>query len=115
MDKNTEKAVWGIHGTDDSIFLKENKIVLGWKDFGDLSKVESSRESFKEHYQKSFPKGKKGAIGTCSGMLHRFIHEIKIGDYIVYPSKTDRMINIALLRVNIHTLPKLVNMFSKDR
>lgn len=46
MDKNTEKAVWGIHGTDDSIFLKENKIVLGWKDFGDLSKVESSREAF---------------------------------------------------------------------
>ena len=66
MDKNTEKAVWGIHGTDDSIFLKENKIVLGWKDFGDLSKVESSRESFKEHNQKSFPKGKKAAIGNSS-------------------------------------------------
>lgn len=97
MDKNTEKAVWGIHGTDDSIFLKENKIVLGWKDFGDLSKVESSREAFKEHYQKSYPKGKKGAIGTCSGMLYRFIHEIKIGDYIVYPSKTDRMINIGIV------------------
>ena len=50
MDKNTEKAVWGIHGTDDSIFLKENKIVLGWKDFGDL------RNTIKNHS----PKGKKG-------------------------------------------------------
>lgn len=59
MDKNTEKAVWGIHGTDDSIFLKENKIVLGWSEFGDLNKVEDSREAFKEHYQKSYPKGKK--------------------------------------------------------
>ena len=50
MDKNTEKAVWGIHGTDNSIFLKENKIVLGWSEFGDLNKVEDSREAFKKHY-----------------------------------------------------------------
>ena len=59
MDKNTEKAVWGIHGTDDSIFLKENKIVLGWKDFGDLSKVllvNHLRNTIKNHS----PKGKKG-------------------------------------------------------
>ena len=97
MDKNTEKAVWGIHGTDNSIFKKENKIVLGWSEFGDLNKVEDSREAFKKHYQKSYPKGKKGAVGTCSGMLYRFIHEIKIGDYIVYPSKTDRMINIGIV------------------
>jgi restriction system protein len=27
-------------------------------------------------------------------MLYRFIHEVQIGDYVVFPSKTDRKINI---------------------
>ena len=27
-------------------------------------------------------------------MLYRFCHEVQIGDYVVYPSKSDRMINI---------------------
>lgn len=97
MDKNTEASVWGIHGMDDSIFLKENKIVLGWADFGDLRKVEATREAFKEHYLKTYPDGKKGAVGTSSGMLYRFIHEIKIGDYVVFPSKNDRMINLGIV------------------
>ena len=31
---------------------------------------------------------------TSSGMLYRFCYEVQIGDYVVYPSKSDRMINI---------------------
>lgn len=92
-----EIQVWGIHAQDDNMFRKDNIIALGWKDFGDLSKIDASREAFREHYQKIYPNGKKGAVGTCSGMLYRFIHEIKIGDYIVYPSKGDRMINIGVV------------------
>ena len=60
MDKNTEKAVWGIHGTDDSIFLKENKIVLGWKDFGDLSKLNLLVNHLRNTIKNHSPKGKKG-------------------------------------------------------
>lgn len=89
--------VWGIHTYDDQLFLNKSVIAIGWRDFGDLSKVSPDRASFKEHYAKTYPDDKPGAIPTCSGMLFRFIHEVKIGDYIVYPSKNDRMINIGIV------------------
>ena len=30
-------------------------------------------------------------------MLYRFIYEMQVGDYVVFPSKTDRMINIGMV------------------
>ena len=47
---NNECNVWGIHTQDDKLFLNGNKIALGWPAFGDLSKIEASREAFKSHY-----------------------------------------------------------------
>lgn len=92
-----EKKVWGIHTLDDNLFLKNNVIAIGWHDFGDLSKVTATRDAFKEHYAQVYPNDKPGAIPTSAGMLYRFIHEIKIGDYIVFPSKVDRMVNIGIV------------------
>ena len=45
-----EKRIWGIHTKDDNMFLQKSVIAIGWKDMGDLSKIEASREAFKEHY-----------------------------------------------------------------
>lgn len=92
-----DKRVWGIHTLDDNLFLKNNVIAIGWPDFGDLSKVTTTREAFKEHYAQVYPNDKPGAIPTSAGMLYRFIHEIKIGDYVVFPSKVDRMVNIGVV------------------
>lgn len=92
-----DKRVWGIHTLDDNLFLKNNVIAIGWPDFGDLSKVTSTREAFKERYAQVYPNDKLGAIPTSAGMLYRFIHEIKIGDYVVFPSKVDRMVNIGVV------------------
>lgn len=92
-----EKKVWGIHTLDDNLFLKNNVIAIGWHDFGDLSKVTATREAFKEHYAQVYSNDKPGAIPTSAGMLFRFIHEIKIGDYVVFPSKVDRMVNIGIV------------------
>ncbi len=89
-----DKKVWGIHTLDDYLFLKHNLIALGWKDMGDLSLIPDSRDDFKARYTEIYPSAKKGSIPTSSGMLYRFCHEVQIGDYIVYPSKVDRMINI---------------------
>lgn len=94
---NEEKKIWGIHTTDDSLFLHDNVIAIGWKDFGDCSKLEPSREAYKAHYIKTYPDSKKGAIATSAGMLYRFAVEMKIGDYVVFPSKTDRKINIGIV------------------
>ena len=94
---NEEKRVWGIHTTDDNLFLTQNVIAIGWKEFGDCSKLEPTRDAYKSHYLKVYPTAKKGAIATSAGMLYRFACEMKVGDFIVFPSKMDRKINIGIV------------------
>lgn len=89
-----EIRVWGIHTKDDSLFLNGNVIAIGWREMGDLSALSPTRDAFRDKYVDVYPDAKKGSIGTGAGMLYRFLYEIQIGDYIVFPSKIDRMINI---------------------
>ena len=92
-----EKKVWGIHTMDDHLFLKNNLIGIGWREIGDLLLIDADREAFKEKYKQIFVDSKPQAIPTCAGMLFRFAHEMQIGDYVVFPSKIDRMINLGIV------------------
>ena len=89
-----EIRMWGIHTRDDSLFLNGNVIAIGWREMGDLSALSPTRDAFRDKYVDVYPDAKKGSIGTGVGMLYRFLYEIQVGDYIVFPSKIDRMINI---------------------
>lgn len=89
--------VWGIHTMDDKLFLQEQVIAIGWKKMGDLCKIESSREAFKDRYSIIYADAKKGSIANGAGMLYRFANEVQIGDYIIFPSKIDRQINIGII------------------
>lgn len=97
MMDNEEKRVWGIHTKDDHLFLVDNRIAIGKKEFGDLSQVKPTRTAFKNKYAEVYPNAKKGAVPTSSGMLYRFMHEVQVGDYVVFPSKSDRKINIGIV------------------
>ena len=92
-----EIRAYGIHTMDDNLFLKNGLIAMGWQEYGDLSVVEPTREAFKERYIKIYPNAKPGSIPTSAGMLFRFCHEIQVGDYIIFPSKIDKMINIGIV------------------
>ena len=81
-----EKRIWGIHTKDDNMFLQKSLIAIGWKDMGDLSKIEASREAFKEHYTQVYPDAKKGSVANGAGMLYRFAHEVQVGDYGLFVS-----------------------------
>ena len=98
MGNSDEKRVWGIHTMDDSLFLHEDVIAIGWKDMGDLKQIGSTRDAFKKHYEEVYPDAKKGAIANGAGMLYRFVYEVQVGDYIVFPSKIDRQINIGTVK-----------------
>ena len=89
-----EIKVWGIHTYDDNLFLKENVIAIGWHEMGDLSLIEKDRDAFKAKYTEVYKDAKKGSIPTCAGMLYRFVNEAKVGDYVVFPSKSNREVNI---------------------
>ena len=90
-------VLWGIHSMDDSLFLNQGLIALGWEEMEDLSSLPQSREAFKERYMTVFPGAKKGAVANSAGMLYRFVWEIKEGDYVVFPSKIDRKINLGVV------------------
>lgn len=103
-----EKKMWGIHTQDDYLFLHGNVIAVGWKEMGDLSALAPDRESYREKYAAAYPNSKKGSIATSSGMLYRFVHEMQIGDYVVFPSKSDRMVNIGVVEGNYQFVPDAV-------
>ena len=92
-----ETRVWGIHSLDDNLFLKKDVIALGWSEIGDLNLIDNSREAYKDHYAKTYPDAKKGQIPTSASMLYRFRHELQPNDYVIFPSKIDRKINIGIV------------------
>ena len=94
---NEEKKIWGIHTKDDNLFLHHDVIAIGWKKMGDLSLISPDRDSFKYKYTEVYPNAKKGNVANSVGMLYRFTHEVAIGDYVVFPSKIDRQINIGVI------------------
>ena len=94
---NEEKKIWGIHTQNDDLFLKGSLIAIGWQDMGDLGKIEPTRDAFKEKYLLTYPNAKKGSVANGAGMLYRFCCETQIGDYVVFPSKSNREINIGVV------------------
>lgn len=94
---NDEKRIWGIHTQDDNLFLKNNVIAIGWSDMGNLNNIDANRDAFKEKYMQIYPNAKKGSVATGAGMLYRFRHEVQVGDYIVFPSKSNREVNIGVV------------------
>lgn len=95
MESNVK--IWGIHTMDDSLFLNQNIIGIGWDAIGNLSRIEPTREAYKNEYIRAYPNAKKGSVATGAGMLYRFSCEMQKGDYIVFPSKIDRKINIGIV------------------
>lgn len=105
------KTIWGIHagktGDADNLFLKKKFIALGWHDLGDLSKLPADREAFKMKIAEAYPSKRRGAVANNAGQLFRFVHEMKVGDSVVYPSKNDRQIHIGEIVGQYRYDPKL--------
>ena len=110
-----EKRVWGIHTKDDNLFLQKDVIAIGWKEIGDLSKIKAERDAFKEKYAQVYPDAKKGSIANGAGMLYRFACEVQVGDYVVFPSKIDRKINIGIVEGNYEYNPDAVEYVQQHK
>lgn len=93
-----EKTIWGIHGgrggVADGLFLHKNVIALGWAPMGDVSSLAPDRASFRTATEKAFPGRSPAQISISFGQIFRFVHELNIGDIVVYPSKIDRQMHI---------------------
>lgn len=94
---NEDTRLWGLHSQIDSRILKDDFIALGWSKMGNLSLLENTRDAFKEKFHTVYPNSKKGTVSSGVGMLFRFTYEVQIGDYVIFPSKADRMVNIGII------------------
>jgi restriction system protein len=107
----TETTLWGIHagrtGDADTLFQEKNVVAIGWAEVGDLSKLKPDREDFKNAVAAAFPQLKPGAIPNNAGQLFRFVHEMKPGDVVVYPSKRDRKVHIGRVEGSYRYDPSL--------
>ncbi|WP_026495225.1 restriction endonuclease [Butyrivibrio sp. WCD3002] len=99
--ENKENRVWGIHTKDDMLFLNGNLIAIGWEEMGDLSPLKD-REDIRKKIGECYPDSSKQSIATNTGQVFRFLQEVQVGDYIVFPSKIDRMINIGIVEGNYY-------------
>lgn len=113
------QILWGIHagktGDADQLFLRHNVIALGWVDAGDLSKLPADREAFKTRVKECYPNRKEGYFPVAGGQLFRFVHEAKVGDYVLYPSKQDRSVHIAEITGSFKYDPKTMPGYPQHR
>lgn len=94
----SNKTIWGFHNDKEEIrMLDKGYIALGWKDMGDMTYVNKTRESYYDRYNQVFPGNKKMSVSSSAGQIFRFVNEVQIGDYVVFPSKFDRKVNIGII------------------
>lgn len=84
----------GRHGEAHQFFLEQKVIALGWQEMGDLAPLKPTRDAFKEKVAKVYINKPAGAISNSTGQLYRYIHEMKCGDLVLYPSVVDRQVHI---------------------
>lgn len=95
-----DRPIWGIHmdWKVSGLPIAEGFIAIGWGAMGDLSKISPSREAFKKKVAEVYSNNiKPGAIPVVAGTLFKFVHEMKVGDLVIYPSKSDRMVNLGTI------------------
>lgn len=117
--QKSENTIWGIHGgrhgDADNLFLQQNFVAIGWREMGDLSKFGASREALKAPLAAAYPNIKPGAIPNNAGQLFRFVHEMKVGDLIIYPSKRDRQVHIGRIEGPFQYDPELSEAYPQQR
>ena len=91
-----EQVVWGLHikNVKGDWPIENGLIAIGWHEMGDVSKIAPTRQAFKAAYAAALPHSKLGTIPVSAGQVFRFVHEMQVGDIVVYASRHDRMINI---------------------
>lgn len=95
--------------------VEQGFLAIGWDRLGDLSKLAKSRDAFKRELVRHYPAEKPGAIPVRAGVLYRFAVEMNVGDFVVYPSKPDRMVNLGEITSDYEFDPSIDAQFPHRR
>jgi restriction system protein len=87
--------VWAIRAGGESeadpLFIESGLLAVSFLSVNrDVSALPAQRAAFKDAFAEGDRDQKPGAIPIQAGQLFRFVHEMKIGDRVIYPRKIDR-------------------------
>jgi predicted Mrr-cat superfamily restriction endonuclease len=105
----------GKNGEAHDIFLKKSLIVLSDPGLGDLEKLPAKRESFYKAYGNIRPEETRTGITGIGGKFFRFVHEVKVGDQIIYPSLIDKLIYVGAVKSKYKYDIKMSSNFTHKR
>ena len=99
-------AVWliraGSHGEYEQKFINENRVYLTWEELdADLSKIKD-REALVSELSRHYPGDKPKRIQNWSSQIWPFAHEMKKGDWVVLPLKTQPAIYVGEITGEYH-------------
>jgi restriction system protein len=86
--------VWAVRAGGDSeadpLFIENGQIAVSFREVDrDASALPAERAAFRNAFSKG-GEARPGAVPIQAGQLFRFVHEMKIGDRVIYPRKIDR-------------------------
>ena len=101
MKLNPTARFWGIRagkgGEAHKLFLEKCVVALADAELGDLMLIEAKRDSFYSAYRKLHPSETRTGSAGIGGKFFRFVHEMAVGDYIVYPALSDKQVYICVV------------------
>lgn len=91
----TTTRIWAVRAGAanqvDHIFMGRNQLAVNFSDVGgDVSALPANRGAFRAVFDRAAVRPEAAPIQA--GQLFRFVHEMHIGDRVVYPRKIDRML-----------------------
>jgi restriction system protein len=96
--KHSNKRTWviraGRNGSAHELFTHNNVVVLDDPNMGDLRLLPRVRSAFYDLYSSRHPEKDQVAVKGIGGKLFRFVHEVQIGDLMLYPCIVDQQIYI---------------------
>jgi restriction system protein len=112
-----EQVYWGIHiGAGGDFMAREQSYIgIGWREVGDLRKLAPTRDAFKAAVAQLLPDKPQGYIINAGSQLFRFIHEMKVGEWVVYRSKIDRQFYVGRVAEDYDFRPDLSAEYANVR
>jgi restriction system protein len=93
---NHSPTVWVIRAGQMSsahhLFIKKSLIVLADQGMGNLRLIPKRRSAFYSVYSSCHSAGSQTEISGIGGKFFRFIHEMNVGDLVLYPCRLDQKI-----------------------
>ena len=77
-----------------SEFVIEDYVSLGWSKCGDLRLVPPDRKAFRKQYRSHYPDDTLAAARMRASELYRFLHKMKVGDSVIYPSRRHDLVYV---------------------